>query len=153
MAGDITTSSGAKLYIGAAVTTAASDTLAEFIAMTSWVEVGLVESLSAFGDKANVVTFAAINDARMRKQKGVKDAGDLSVSVAWDPTDTGQIALDAAAAATSAYAFMVRMPNGSTFKYFRAYVVSNPVNVGGNDNVIKTEYQLAIDSEIFTGAS
>lgn len=149
--GDITTSSNTHVYIGAVVTTTQSDTLAEFQAMTGWTEVGLVETCGEFGDKSSVVTFAAINDARMRKQKGIRDAGDLMLTVGWDPADAGQIALDLAEEDDSAYAFKVVLPDASTtIKYFRAFVCTNPINVGGNDNVIKSSYQLAIDSAIFT---
>lgn len=148
---DIITSSGTRIYIGPSVTTAQSDSLAEFQALSPWVEVGLVESIGEFGDKASIVTFAAINDTRMRKQKGTRDAGDLALTVAHDPADTGQIAVEAAEAVSAAYAFKVVLPDsGGTIKYFRAFVASQPLNVGGNDNVVRKTYQLAIDSEIFT---
>lgn len=148
---DIITSSGTHIYIGGAVLAAASDTLAEYQAMTPWTEVGLVESIGEFGDRSSIVTFAAINDARMRKQKGTRDAGDLTLTVAHDPTDTGQIAVEAAQATDNSYAFKVVLPDsGGTIYYFRAFVASQPINVGGNDNVVRKTYQIAIDSEIFT---
>jgi hypothetical protein len=148
---DIITSSGTHIYIGPAVTSAQSDTLVEFQAMTGWTEIGLVESIGEFGDKSNAVTFAAINDSRMRKQKGIRDAGDMALSVAHDPADAGQVAIEAAEATASAYAFKVVLPDaGGTVKYFRAYVMSQPLNIGGNDNVVKKSYTIAIDSEIFT---
>jgi len=148
---DIITSSGTRIYIGPAVLAAASDTLAEYQAITPWTEIGLVESIGEFGDSASIVTFAAINDSRMRKQKGTRDAGDLTLTVAHDPADVGQIAVEAAEATSSAYAFKVVLPDsGGTIKFFRAFVASQPLNVGGNDNVVRKTYQLAIDSEIFT---
>lgn len=148
---DIITSSGTRIYIGASVTSAAADTLAEFQAMTGWTEIGLVESIGEFGDRASIVTFAAINDSRMRKQKGTRDAGDLTLTVAHDPADTGQIAIEAAEATANGYAFKVLLPDsGGTIKFFRAFVASQPLNVGGNDNVVRKTYQLAIDSAIFT---
>lgn len=149
--GDIVTSSGTRVYIGEAVTSAQSDTLVEFQAMTGWDEIGLIQSIGAFGDKSNTVTFAAINDARMRKQKGVRDAGDMSITVAHDPNDAGQEAVEAAEADDSAYAVKVVLPDaGNTIKYFRAFVMSVPLDIGANDNVIKKTYGFAIDSEIFT---
>lgn len=147
---DIITSSNTHIYIGPVVT-GATDTLAEFQALTPWVEIGLVESISEFGDKAGSVTFAAINDARMRKQKGIRDAGDASIVVAHDPTDTGQDALEVAEAASTKYAFKVALPDStSTVKYFSAYVMGAPINIGGSDNVVRKTYTLAIDSAIFT---
>lgn len=149
--GDIITSSGTHIYIGPAVTSAQSDTLGEFQALTPWVEVGLVESIAAFGDKSNSVTFAAINDARQRKAKGIRDAGDVDVVVAHDPTDTGQDAMEAAEAATAKYAFKVVLPDSAnTIKYFSAYVMGAPLNIGGSDNVVRKTYTLAIDSAIYS---
>lgn len=151
MAGDIITASGTRFFIGAAVTAAQSDSLAEFQAMTGWTEVGLVESLGAFGDKANLVTFAAIGDARVRKSKGARDAGDLAVIVAHDPADTGQIAMEAAEATSGGYAFKVVLPDaGATIKYFQGLVNSQPLEVGANDHVVRKTYQVAINSAIFT---
>lgn len=148
---DITTSSGTHIYIGPTVTTAQSDTLGEYQAMSGWTEIGLVESLGAFGDKSSAITFAAINDARMRKQKGVRDAGDMTISVAYDSSDPGQTAMEAAEAAAGAYAFKVLLPDAAnTVKYFRAYVMQRPLNVGGSNAVVKRDYMLAIDSPIYT---
>lgn len=151
MAGDIITSSGTRIYIGAAVAAAAVDTLAEFQAMSTWTEIGLVESIGEFGDKANSVTFAAINDSRMRKAKGVRDAGDLAVTVAHDPADLGQIAMEAAQAATGMYAFKIVLPDsGSTVKFFGGLVMGEPLNVGGNDNVVRKTYAVGINTAIYT---
>jgi hypothetical protein len=96
MAGDIITGTGARVYIGPTVTSTAADSLAEFQALTPWTEIGLVESVGSFGAKSNSVTFAALGDAYMRKQKGIRDAGDLTITVAHDPTDAGQDAVEAA---------------------------------------------------------
>lgn len=147
--GDITTSAGTHISIGGVAIGSSVDTLAEFQATSTWTELGLVESIAPFGDKSSTVTFAAINDARMRKQKGIRDAGDCDVVVGFDDTDPGQLAFNAAEETDSAYPFKVALPNG-TIKYFRAFVMSQPLNVGGNDNVVKVTYTLAIDSAIFT---
>lgn len=151
MAGDIITSSGVHVYIGATVTSTAADSLAEFQAMTGWTEVGLVESIGAFGAKSNSVTFAALSDAYMRKQKGIRDAGDLTITVAHDPADTGQDAMEAAEAASGGYAFKVTLPDSaSTIKYLRGYVMGDPIDIGANGNVIKKTYTVAIDGAVFT---
>ncbi len=151
MSGDIVTSNNTHVYIGHAVTTTQSDTLGEFQAMTGWDEIGLVQSIGAFGDKSNTVTFASLGDARMRKQKGVRDAGDMTITVAHDPNDSGQAAVETAEADDSAYAIKVVLPDsGNTVLYFRAFVMSVPIEIGASDNVIKKTYGFAIDSEIFT---
>jgi hypothetical protein len=151
MSGDIITAVGTKVYIGATVTSTAADSLAEFQAMTGWTEVGLVESIGAFGAKSNSVTFAALGDAYMRKQKGIRDAGDLTFTVAHDPTDAGQDAVEAAEAASGAYAFKITIPDStSTIKYLRGYVMGDPIDIGANGNVVKKTYSVAIDGAVFT---
>jgi hypothetical protein len=151
MSGDIITATGTHVYIGATVTSANADSLAEFQAMTGWTEIGLVESIGAFGSKSNAVTFAAIGDAYMRKQKGIRDAGDLTITVAHDPADTGQDAIEAAEAASGGYAFKITLPDSATtIKYLRGYVMGDPIDIGANGNVVKKTYTIAIDGAVFT---
>lgn len=154
--GDIVTASGAKMYIGPAVTSTSADSLAEFAAVTAWTEIGLIESLGEYGDESSAVTFAALGDGRMRKAKGARDAGTIALTVAHDPTDTGQAAMEAAEATNNNYAFKVTLPDGptdaytDTTQYFRGLVMSKRKNVGSNDNVIRSTYNVGINSEIFT---
>ncbi|MBN6819518.1 iron ABC transporter substrate-binding protein [Methylobacterium organophilum] len=150
--GDITTATGAKIFIGPSVLPS-TDTEAEYSALT-WTEIGLVESLGEFGDQSNTVNFASLNDGRNRKAKGIRDAGDLALTVARDPTDPGQDALIAAEATSNKYAFKVVYPDRLTptgtdgIDYFRALVMSKRSNVGSADNVIRRAFTLGIDSAI-----
>lgn len=153
MAGDITTATGAKIYIGPQ-TPASTDTVAEFSALSPYVEIGLVESLGEFGDQSSTVNFAALNDGRQRKAKGIRDAGDIALTCAHDTTDAGQNALVAAEATPLKYAFKVVLPDqlttggtGTTL-YFRGLVMSKRLNVGSSDNVIRQSFMIGIDSAI-----
>lgn len=153
--GDIVTASGTKVYIGAAVVSTAADTLAEFQAMTGWTEIGLIETLGEFGDESADVSFAAIGDGRTRHAKGARDAGTMAITVAHDPIDTGQAAVEAAEATNSNYAFRVVLPDGppgysNTELFFRGLVRSKRKNVGTNDNVIRNTYNVGVNSEVFT---
>ena len=153
--GDIVTASGTKVYVGPAVITANADSLAEFQAITAWVEIGLVESLGEFGDESADVSFAALGDGRTRHAKGARDAGTMAITVAHDPTDTGQAAIELAEQADDNYAFRVTLPDGpvgysNTELYFRGLVRSRRKNVGTNDNVIRNTYNVGVNSEIFT---
>lgn len=151
---EIVTASGAKIFVGPAVTTG-TDTTSEFAALT-YVEVGLVESLGEFGDESAAVNFTALNDARVRKAKGSRDAGMLALTVAHDVSDAGQAALEAAEATNNKFAFKVVYPDRPTssgtdsIDYFRALVMSKRKNVGSADNVIRRTYSLGIDSQIFS---
>ena len=153
--GDISTGSGSKVFIGAAVTVTQADTLAEFQAMGSaWTEIGLVESLGEFGDQSNDVTFASLGDGRVRHAKGARDAGTMAIVVAHDPTDVGQAAIEAAEQTSFNYAFRVVVNDGptgfsDTELFFRGLVMSRRKNIGTNDNVIRNTYNVGVNSEIF----
>lgn len=152
--GEFTTASGTRVYIGAAVQSTAADTLAEFQAMTNWVEVGMIESLGEFGDESSDVTFAALGDGRMRHSKGARDAGTMPVICAHDPTDVGQAAVEAAEQTKFNYAMRVTLPDGpvgfsNSEIYFRGLVRSRRKNVGNNDNVIRNTYNIGVNSELF----
>ena len=151
--GDITTATGAKIFIGPA-TSSATDTVAEFAALTGYTEIGLVESLGEFGDESASVNFSSLNDGRVRKAKGTRDAGNLTLTCARDTNDPGQDALIAAEATPLKYAFKVTYPDQITsggsgsVEYFRALVMSKRGNVGSADNVIRRTFMLGIDSAI-----
>src|SRR5262245_6687541 len=152
--GDISTASGSKVFVSPAVTSAQADTLAEFIAMSNWTEIGLIESIGEFGDESSDVTFSAIGDARVRHAKGARDAGTMALTVAHDPTDVGQAAMTLAEQSSSNFAFRVTLNDGpagysDTDLYFRGLVRSRRKNVGTNDNVVRNTYNVGVNSEIF----
>lgn len=153
MAGDVNTASGTKIHIGPAAGADVDDATA-FAALTGWVEIGNVESLGEFGDEASSVTFASLGDGRMRKSKGVRNAGTLALVVGRDPTDEGQDALIAAEATKNKYAFRITYadrltPAGTdSVEYFRALVLNKRSNVGNADNIVRRSFSLDIDSAI-----
>lgn len=153
MAGDVNTASGTKIHIGPAAGSDVDDVTA-FAALTGWVEIGLVESLGEFGDEASSVPFSSLGDGRVRKSKGVRNAGTLALVVGRDPSDAGQDALIAAEATKNKYAFRVtyadRLTPGGTdsIEYFRALVLNKRNNVGNADNIVRRSFSLDIDSEI-----
>jgi len=153
------TASGTQVFIGASVTTQEADSLAEFAAMSNWTEIRNVESVGEYGDQSSDVTFAALGDARTQHAKGARDAGQMTITVAHDPTDVGQAAMEAAEQTNFNYAFKVILPDAPTanyqdsVQYFRGLVQSRRKNVGTNDNVIRNTYNVGINSEIFTDLS
>ena len=152
MAGDVYAASGSRIYIGPS-STSATDTAAEFAALV-WTEIGLVEDIGEFGDASNVISGAVIGDARVRKAKGAADAGDWTITVFDDPTDVGQVALVAAQATKSNYAFKVVSPNRLAapgqdgIEYFRGMVMGKRKRMGGNDNLVRRVFTVGINSPI-----
>lgn len=152
----ITTASGTKFYIKpGGVTKAQADTLAEFQAMTGWIEVSEVESLGEFGDESNDVTFSAIGDARVRHLKGARDAGSMAITVGRDPLDLGQLAMIAAEKTKFEHAIKIVAADAPTEDYtnsvyfFRGLVNSRKENYGENDNVVRITFNVGVNSEVF----
>ncbi len=151
----INTAAGSRFFIG---TKAAADSLADFKADT-YIEVGEVEDLGEFGDQSNPVTFTALSNSRTRKFKGTKDAGDLALVLGFDKGDVGQQALIAAEADSGAldYNFKIVLNDGDasatpaipdTTVYFKAKVMSNRIQAGQADNVVRANASIAINSAV-----
>lgn len=147
----IASTTGAKFYIGPVNTTADDETA--YAALT-YVEVKPIESIGEFGDTASTIEFVALGDARVRKRKGVRNAGDIAVVAGHDPLDAGQLAMIAAQDTDFSYACKVLTADGadandtdSTF-YFRALISSARLNVGAANAIIKRNFAALIDSKI-----
>jgi len=149
------TASGCKISIG---TTTSATTQAEYEA-DSYTEIGTIEDLGEFGDSFNAVTFTSLADSRVNKRKGAADAGDMTLSVAFDGADSGQQALKVALDDTGAlpYNFKVELNDSlgtspTTF-YFSAMVMSRRTQVGSSDNVVKAAVQLGITTAVIEVAA
>jgi hypothetical protein len=147
----INTSAGARVFIGPVNNTA--DDATAYGALT-FVEIDGVETLGEFGDSSQAVTFTSLKDGRVRKFKGAKDAGDITLTCGHDPLDLGQLAIIAAEATKFSYAIKVVLADAadandtdSTF-FFRAKIMSKRLGVGGNNDVTKRNFVLGIDSDI-----
>lgn len=144
--------SGTTFSIVAASATPAN--AAAYAALTPWQAVGLVESVGEFGDEASAISFAALGDGRVRKSKGARDAGTLSLTVAYDSTDAGQTLLETAEGTNVNYAFRVVLPikatSGGTNEilYFMGLVMSKRNNVGNNDNIVRRTFNIAVNTAI-----
>jgi hypothetical protein len=154
----VKTAAGTKVYIGPK---GSYDDLTDYEAITTWVEIGEVESLGDFGDTVGAATFTALGNRRVRKFKTTYDAGTMSLTVGDDESDAGQEdlldALNDSSNSGGDYAFRVVYDdqitavtgNGTTL-YFSAKVMSGTRNVGDVENIIRRTYDVAINSEIIT---
>lgn len=148
----INTASGAKLYIGSQ--NSDRDTvLAEYQA-DSYIEVGEIEDLGEFGDDSTRVTFDSLSEGRTRKLKGTRDAGEMPIVVGDDPTDEGQIAMEAAEASPLDFNFKVELNDAVTVggnnstHFFIGKVFSKRRNVGTANNVVRRNFAIGINSAI-----
>lgn len=145
----VDTTAGTKISIGPADSTADDATA---YGLLSYVEIGEVENMGEFGDASREVTFTALSDRRVRKFKGSRDAGTLSLTIGNDHTNTGQTNLAAAEQTDNEYAFKVEGPDDSgttpTIYYFRAKVMSFRFVPGDTETIFRTRSDIGINSQI-----
>jgi hypothetical protein len=148
----IFTATGTKVYI--APSQASTPANAAAYQGLTWTEIGFVETIGEYGDESSIINFAVLGDGRQRKAKGARDAGALSLTTAHIADDTGQQALEAAEATYNNYPFKIVLPNrlatagDDEEDYFMGLVTSKRLNVGGNDNVVRRTFNIAVNSAI-----
>ena len=144
----ISTAAGSRFFIGGAGEPA---DLAAFQAH-SYIEVGEIENLGEVGDESQVVQFASLADGRMRKLKGVRDAGTMNIICGLDDSDAGQDAMIAAEAEPLNYAFKIQLNNPLTLggtggiKFYFGQVLSKRINIGDVNNVIRYNFNVGVNS-------
>lgn len=146
----VNTSALAKIYIGPVVNGNAVVTEGVYKPLT-YVEIGEVEDIGEFGDKANNINFTALNNRRVRKFKGSFDAGNVSLTLGRDAKDTGQVAVKAAQVTDFDYAFKIVLndasagsPSSNSVIYFPAKVMDFGTNIGNVESITKRSVNLAI---------
>jgi hypothetical protein len=151
----VNTNFGAKLWISSATTTTATDTQAEFEAL-SYTQVGKIVSMGQFGDTYQDVPFTPLENARTEHLKGTVDGGTMQLEVGFDASDTGQDALMTALADVNGlYAFQVQLGDGSsgspsapTTQYFLGRVMAAPLNIGSANTVPTRSVTISVNTAI-----
>lgn len=148
----INTAAGSKLFIGSANSDRES-VLADYLA-DSYIEVSEVEDLGEFGDESEMISFTALSDGRVRKFKGPRDAGVMTIVVGDDMTDEGQVAMEAAEASPLDFNFKIELNDADSISgddsthYFIGKVASKRRNVGQANNIVRRNFTVAINSKI-----
>lgn len=151
---DIFATSGSKFYIGQSLASKTTNFVVSDFAAQSWVEVGFVETIGAFGDEASSVTFDSIGASRTYKLKGNRNAGDIALVAAINYGDQGQATLRGAESTPNNYAFRVQfndMPAGGStpsYRYFIGLVMSAREQLDGANNVMKLNATIGINSNV-----
>lgn len=146
------TSAESKIFIGGVAT--GSEDQSAYEAKT-WVEIGEVSSIGAFGDSANEITFTALSDRRVRKFKGSFNAGNIVLELGIDEDDAGQDDLRTALASDFDYCFRIdrndnntASPTDVTKLYFNGKVMSFEDNIGTADDITTASATIGINTEI-----
>jgi hypothetical protein len=149
---DIVTATDTKVFIAPSQDVPPANAAA-YDALT-WTEIMLVENAGEYGDQSSIITAAVLGDGRIRKAKGARDAGDMTLVVFPKTADPGQLALRAAEGTHLYYPIKVELPNKLTaagtneINYLMALVSSQRRNVGANDNVIRDTFVLGVSSAV-----
>ena len=119
-----------------------------FEALT-WIAVGEVTDLGEFGKEYNIVNHNPLGTRQTIKRKGSYDNGAISMSLARDITDVGQIALLAGLDSDESYAIKVVLADtATTHLYTTAQISSFTYNVGSVDSITSGSVGVQIDADI-----
>ena len=125
--------------------------IAGFTALTL-ITIGEVESLPEFGGSSQIGTFNAIDTIVTAKYKGAFDPGDLSITVARDIADAGQIIAQAGALPTNNVSHSCSLTDSAgIIVYFTALISSYTINPGDVNALYRSTIALNINNLVIAG--
>lgn len=136
----VRSSAGTTLSMSAGIP--ATFNTAGYTALT-WTAVGEVTDLGEFGREFNLITHNPLGSRGTVKLKGSFNEGSISVSLALDTDDAGQILAKAAALSDNDYSVKITTQNGDDY-YMQVKVMSFKVQVGSVDSVTSATMTMEI---------
>jgi hypothetical protein len=136
------TAAGASIGISASAP--ATFNVAGYDALTL-TNVGEVTDLGEFGREYALVTHNPLATRATIKRKGSYNEGQISLQLALDADDAGQILLRAASESDADHYFGITDQDGTVY-FFPAQVMSFKINVGSVDNIVTATVTLEITS-------
>lgn len=146
---NVRTSAGSSLAICAAAP--ATYNLVGFQALT-FVEVGEITDLGEFGRQYELVTHNALAARRTVKRKGSYNDGSITLPLARDVEDDGQVLLKAASLSDDSYSYRITTQDGTDF-YFSAQCMSFTNVIGGTNSITGHNAMLEIDNDILEASA
>lgn len=143
------TSAGSFLSVSATLP-ATHDATA--FAMLSWTEVGEITDLGEFGREYNLVTHNPLKDRRTVKRKGSYNDGSITLQMARNVTDAGQVLMQTAKDDDASYAVKITFQD-ATAVYTTAQVMSYKTTIGSVDQITMATTVLEIDNDIIAGVA
>jgi len=126
------TSAGTTLAISAGTPATFDEAGFEALAFTT---IGEITSLDGdIGRVYNLVTHNPLATRATVKKKGSYNSGSVTIPLALDKDDAGQVLVEAALTSDSDYSFKL-VRQDLTVRYFRALVMSFPEGYGGVDAI------------------
>lgn len=148
---------GRKFYVSTiAVTKGIDETALEALTYT---EVKNVGNIGQTGTEENILTYNTMDTEVADKQKGIANAGDPTLEVAYDATDPGQVLMRSHAETRLLYAFKSELddaPSGGTPTIiYNVGLVAGPAmpNGGPEDFVVEVYTLPLVQKQIVVPAS
>lgn len=130
----------------------ATDTLAEWDALSGWVRIGGITNVGEFGPTYQEITSEPIDAEAVGKYKGMRNDGNLTLTIEWREDDAGQVIVRDALASFEDYDWKVELnnkPAGATSKpsrkFFAGKAMSDTFNIGGPNNLVTGTVNIAIN--------
>lgn len=117
----------------------------------TYTAIGEVVDLPEFGKSFTQVTHLPVASRQLQKFKGSYDNGGMTITLARDDDDAGQVIVLAALESDNDYAFELIYQDGSE-DYFTAKVMSFTTVGGGTDSIVNRMMMLAVTRDIVTVA-
>lgn len=138
-----TTNFSGKVFISPSVHNA-DMTLADFQAISGWIELPNISTVGQTGTDQNVTTYPTWGNQTVVKGKGQANAGDPEIECL-DVESAGKDAFNAAGAVGNQdnYAFAIEWSDGK-IEYNRGLVMGPVKLKGGNDDFRRLVYTLAL---------
>lgn len=113
----------------------------------SYNAVGEVTDLGEFGREYSLVTHNPLGERRTVKRKGSYNDGQVAMTVARVPSDTGQTDIITALDSDDPVAFEIVLQDGTTL-YFAGVVMSYTTNIGSVDQITSANVMIEITTDI-----
>lgn len=145
--------SGTTVDIGQIVSSKSTNFVESDFNSQSWVNIGKLNALPAFGDASAEIAYDLLDEERTQTLKGTRKAGSPELIFARDSTDDGQETVLGAETEEFNYAFRVTFNDATSGgtgskRYFIARVMHATEEVGSANNVVQLRVMLAINSNI-----
>jgi hypothetical protein len=134
----------AGTVVSASTTAPATEDGTGYAALT-WTAVGEVTDAGNIGGQWGEATHTPLSSRIVQALKTTFDAGTQDLQVAIDKDDTGQELLRTAFMSDNLISVKIALPTGEAV-YYRALVMSNPINIGSADGIVSSTISLRINS-------
>jgi len=141
---------GTRVYINATLPSA--NTLAGFVALTGWTEIGEINAAPGEMKWSNAaVTLSRLASGRTETLKGMESASPIAFAVNYVTGDAGIIIVQSAKASPNNYSIRVVTQDLTTY-YFYGRVTEFGINSGSESGVQTGTFSVAPNSDFWEGA-